>query len=94
MRLPAGWEKCRVGIKGVRKWRSLASGCWVTERDDDAETLHCGIRGKPVKIDRTTSSAQQAIDSIHAMTLANTVVSNPTSGSPHAPDGTSSRVAL
>jgi hypothetical protein len=71
VKLPEGWEKCRVGIKGVRKWRNMATACWVTERDDDTETLHCGIKGVAVKIDRTTNSAQQAVDSIHAMTLPN-----------------------
>lgn len=71
IKLPEGWEKCRVGIKGVRKWRNMATGCWVTERADDTETLHCGVYGEPMKLDRNLFNAQQAVDSVHAMTLQN-----------------------
>jgi hypothetical protein len=66
--LPDGWEKCHTGIKGVRKWRNLVSQSWVTEREDDPDMLHCGIRGLPIKIDSDTSSAEQTIHAIHAMT--------------------------
>lgn len=63
LKLPPGWEKCKTGVKGVRKWRNMAKHCWVTERADDLELLHCGFFGAPVKVPRTIS-AQQAIDNI------------------------------
>lgn len=26
-KLPPGWEHCRTGINGVRKWRNMATKC-------------------------------------------------------------------
>lgn len=62
--LPPGWEKCRIAIKGVRKWRNMTTQCWVTDRADDPDTLHCGVMGVPSKRPRYLYTAQQAINCI------------------------------
>lgn len=39
-KLPPGWEKCKTGIKGVCKWRNMATQCGVTDHAaDHAEIL-------------------------------------------------------
>lgn len=74
LKLPPQWEKCRTGMKGVRKWRNMTTGCWVTERDDDTETLYCGLSWEPLRLERAANTTQQAIDRIHAMSSPNTKV--------------------
>jgi hypothetical protein len=67
VKLPPGWEKCRTGIKGVRKWRNMTTQSWVTVRADDKLTIHAGIRGEPVKLPSVFFTAQEAIDEIHML---------------------------
>jgi hypothetical protein len=62
IKLPNGWEKCRTGIKGVRKWRNLATQCWVTDRYDDPNALYCGKLGVPLQWPRNRYTVQMAID--------------------------------
>lgn len=64
VKLPTGWERCRTGIKGVRKWRNMTTKCWVTDRAADPDTLHCGVMGMPSKRPRYLYTAQQAINCI------------------------------
>lgn len=60
-KLPAGWEKCRIDRKGVRKWRNVATASWVTDMEGEP-VFHCGIDGDPVKYSRQDYTLQQVID--------------------------------
>ncbi len=63
-KLPRGWERCRTGIKGVRKWRNMATKCWVTDHADDPDMLHCGVRGAPSMRPRHLYTPEQAMNCI------------------------------
>lgn len=63
-KLPPGWEHCRTGINGVRKWRNVATKCWVTDCADDPDMLHCGVRGVPSKRPRFLYTPEQAMSCI------------------------------
>ena len=67
IKIPAGWEKCRTGIKGVRKWRNLRTGCWVTDRAGDP-IIHAGIHNTPAKYARAEYTVQAVLNDIEAVT--------------------------
>lgn len=60
--LPTGWERCRTGIKGSRKWRNMATKCWVTKT---GAGCHVGYRGEYLGFEKKTVA--QCIAEISAM---------------------------
>ena len=59
-KIPPGWERCRTA-KNFRKWRNVATQCWVTDHFEDPDTLHCGVRGVPSKRPRYLYTPEQAM---------------------------------